>query len=501
MARYLGIDIGEHALRGVLVRSALRKLEVERYVEIPLTAASGAPDQAPELASAGHDLLRALPASPDMIVAAMPGEEISLRLVELPTSARKRIHEILPFELETMLPYEPREAVIDHQPVDASAGVVRVLAAAALRDRVAAQLRELTQAGLEPRELAAGAAALDGLVNLLPELKVEGPVLLVELGDRRTDVCVLKGGHCAGARTIGLGIADMPKAAQNAERELARTVASFRTTGLPSPVVAYACGTGAAAEGALPWLERALNVPVKPLPLPDPSLGGTPPSPALSKAAALAARAAAGRHRINLRTGEFTATHARSQLVDHLNMIAACAVVVVLCAMFALKARQKMLEDENLALQTELAAATKDVFDKPISDASQAEALIKNPRASDPLPRFDAYDALAALSGSIGTEISHEVRRLSIEVADEKREGRVELQGALGSLAQRDDVVAQLQKHPCFHQIELGRTSPAAGQDSSRINYQIEASLQCPGEGNTQGKGNKSAKAKQEIDR
>src|SRR5687768_7049252 len=107
MARFLGIDIGDGSLRGVLVRSGLRKLEVERYVEVPLSAEAGSPGRLPELAEAGRNLLRALPATPDAIVAATPGEETSLRALELPAAARKRIAEVLPFELEALLPYEP----------------------------------------------------------------------------------------------------------------------------------------------------------------------------------------------------------------------------------------------------------------------------------------------------------------------------------------------------------------------------------------------------------
>jgi general secretion pathway protein L len=495
MARFLGIDIGDHAMRGVLVRSALRKLEVERYVEIPLASAPDAAERSQELASAGSALLRALPAPPDVVVASVPGEEISLRVVELPAAARKRIAEILPFELEAMLPYDPRDAVLDHQPIDNVGGTLRVLAASAQRKPVVDLLQELQKAGLEPRELAAGAASLDGLANLLPELKSAGPLLIVEFGDRRTDVCLMQSGHCVGARTIGLGIEDMPAAADSAQREFARTLASFRTTGLAAPEAVYLGGVGAAAEGAAAWLERTLGSPVRALPLPAASEGATQAGPAFSKAAALAARGAAGGHRINLRTGEFATTHARGQLVDHLNLIATCVVLIVLTAMFALKAREKMLEEEGRALQAELATATKDVFDRSISDPAQAEALITNPKASDPLPRFDAYDAMAALSGSIAPEITHDVRRLSIEVADEKRAGRMELQGALDSLTARDEVVNRLQQHTCFHEIELGRTTPAGTAD--RINYQIEAMLQCPGEAPP---GSKQSKPKQEID-
>jgi hypothetical protein len=91
MARYLGIDIGKHALRGVLVRSALRKLELERYVEIPLVQPEGSPGRLPELSEAGRNLLRALGATPDAIIAGLAGEETSLRVIELPAAARKRV--------------------------------------------------------------------------------------------------------------------------------------------------------------------------------------------------------------------------------------------------------------------------------------------------------------------------------------------------------------------------------------------------------------------------
>src|SRR3954451_8844505 len=166
MARFLGIDIGDNAVRGVLVRSSLRKLEVERYLEIPLTEAPLSPGRLPELAEAGRNLLRALSVAPDAIISSVPGEETSLRVLELPAAARKRIAEVLPFELETMLPYDPHEAIIDYQPIATEHGTLRVLSASVLRPHVSAALEHLRQIGLEPRELAAGAAALDGVCNL-----------------------------------------------------------------------------------------------------------------------------------------------------------------------------------------------------------------------------------------------------------------------------------------------------------------------------------------------
>ena len=103
-----------------------------------------------------------------------------------------------------------------------------------------------------------------------------------------------------------------------------------------------------------------------------------------------------------------------------------------------------------------------------------------NPKTNDPLPRFDAFDALAALSGAINPSITtHEVRRLRIEIADDKRDGRLELQGLLPTLQQRDQVVGDLEKQGCFRDFKLGKTGPAPGGGSDRISYQIEAMVQC----------------------
>ena len=41
MARILGLDVGTTAVRGVVLRTALRKVEVERYVEAPLAQPIG----------------------------------------------------------------------------------------------------------------------------------------------------------------------------------------------------------------------------------------------------------------------------------------------------------------------------------------------------------------------------------------------------------------------------------------------------------------------------
>jgi general secretion pathway protein L len=199
-----------------------------------------------------------------------------------------------------------------------------------------------------------------------------------------------------------------------------------------------------------------------------------------TRAAALAGRMLASGKRINLRSGEFASTRARGDLAAHINLIAVCGVLILLSFVFALKARQSVLTDEQAALTRELGETTQRVFGKREVNAAKVQALLKSPTNDNPLPRFDAYDALAAISDAVPDEITHEVRHLRIDLAEDKKEGQLELQGALASIEQRDAVVARLEAHGCFKEIQRGRTAP--GRTSEVLNYQIEAKLSCPGE-------------------
>src|SRR5262245_26475343 len=99
MARILGLDIGTTAVRGTLIRTALRKLEILQYVEVPLIPTTHAADRADQVREGVRSLLATMKPAPEVIVAALEGEEASVRTVELPAAAAKRIGEVLPFEM------------------------------------------------------------------------------------------------------------------------------------------------------------------------------------------------------------------------------------------------------------------------------------------------------------------------------------------------------------------------------------------------------------------
>ncbi len=479
MARILGIDIDRSALRGAVLKTGFRGIEMERYLQIPLAEAPESPGRNVEVHEALASLLRALGKPPDTCVSSLDGEHASLRVVELPAAASKRIGEVLPFELEAMLPFDVADAVVDYQPIDMHGPQLKLLAAAALRDRVREHIELFQGTGAaDPRQVAVGAAALDGLRALCPALAV-GTVGVLELCDLQTNLCVLTQGRACFARTLSAGRDTLPKRAGELLQAIQRSIAAYLSGGGAPLSELHLCGDGPLAEMA-PWLSRELGIPTQVLVLPDATFAATAELPVFARAAALAARGSTPGKRINFRTGEFASKRGRNELIGQVNLVIGCAVAVLLCSMVSLKTRQSVLLGEQAALSKQLEDTTEAIFGEGEKNPHKVEALLSAPQNDNPLPRFDAYDALAALSDAVPSSITHEVRHVRIDLAEDKKEGSFELQGALASIEQRDEIVSKLEAHGCFVDIQRGRTSP--GRSTDQINYQLEAKLQCPGD-------------------
>lgn len=490
MARYLGLDIGSTAVRGTVVRSALRKIELLQYVEVPLIPTSSPDDRAAQLREAIAGVLAAVRPPPDGVIVALDGESASVRPIELPAAAQKRIAEVLPFELESLIPFPVEDAVIDHQPIEIAGGKIRLLVAAASKAKVAARIAELRDAGVEPRHLSVGAAALDGLIPLVPALQQLGPTVVIDSGQNHTDICIIRNGHCEWARTLSIGLSSLPRGTEILGRDIQQTIAGYRAAGGAAPIQVFVAGGGAGAQGMIPWLQSRLGVPVDTLPLPDAPGADMAIRPAFARATALAGRSVArGRH-LDLLQGEFTPKRAMGALRQQAPLIAICTGVVLACFFFATFARWWVLDDEREVLEAELAEVTRETLGEETRDIERARELLTKGRAgADPLPAFDAFDALDAISSKVPPEVTHETRRLHIELDEDGREGRFELQGSVPSIQHRDQIATALAEHPCIHEIEQGRTSPGVGNEN--VNYQLEAVLRCPGQERTGGTKNR----------
>src|SRR4051812_32027234 len=159
MATLIGIEVGSRIVRAALVRTQFRSTQVARYIEISLDdmrvlaaapppaapslagdaqpmgsiaglpeaesvevpiavhvpSSSGQPDPDAPLRLAIAEVMRRAGVTSATRIADMPGEDVSLRRIELPPAAMRKIDELLPFEMESLIPFDAAETLLDHQ--------------------------------------------------------------------------------------------------------------------------------------------------------------------------------------------------------------------------------------------------------------------------------------------------------------------------------------------------------------------------------------------------
>ena len=194
MARsILGLDIGSHSVKAVEFRQTLRDLEVVKLQKLPLV------DPAPALPVELREFLQMHDLPTDHVVVALSGDRISTRRLSFPFRDRKKIAPAVPFEVESQVPYDLDDFYVDWELVGENRGRTDVVATLAPRGEVALLLDTLREAGIDPRIVEAEGLALANLASLYD---LGGTRLLVDVGHRKTTLCLCVDGRAASARTV-----------------------------------------------------------------------------------------------------------------------------------------------------------------------------------------------------------------------------------------------------------------------------------------------------------
>ncbi len=479
MALILGIDIGARSVRGALLKTSLRTLETERYLEVPRMDL--APDSPPMAGvnAAIAELLASLPSAPDGIIAAIDGSRISLRRVKIPEAARKRTQEVLPFELDPLLPFPVDEAVVDYQEVEIRDGQLDLLTACVPEGVVEEALAQLAEVGLNPRELAVGAAALDGLLATLNPPAGEA-WLLLDIGQNHTDVCVVRNGACELARTIDEGMEAIRARPQAMKHNLSHSVMKYRADGGPLISKVVVLGEGTEDPNLTGWIASVVGAEGEELVLPPAKGSITPASAVFGKAWALAARTSRKGKRLDLRRGRFAVPRGVSQLREHALLAAVCALALVGSYVFSIWAQYRVVSEERDSLAKQLEQVTEQHFRDATSSPKRARELLEGGgKTTGPLPRYDAFRTLAAISAAVPAGVLHDARKLEIQLDELGQTGKFQIDGKVPDLTARDQIADALEANECIQEIERGRTSSAPGED--RKTYTLEGLVACPG--------------------
>ncbi len=520
----VGLDVGAHAIKAVVVKSALRGVQLVHAVRVEQPEAP--------LAERLKAIAQRAPLGADDLVTALPGHRVSTRLLRFPAGAARRIPQAVPFELENQIPFGLDELVVAYQRLPAEPGTaeIQVLAAAALASDVAAFLDGFAAAKLDPRAIDLDAAALAPLATAVPAAgrggapggAAAGATAVVDFGASKTGIAVVGGGSLRFVRTVltggqavtralaeSLGLpeaeaeqikrelspvgpadararaahAALLKALEPLVAELHKTLVAYRQTGGPEVGRLLLVGGGALLAGLDELLARALELPaqvVRPGQLAGVAVGvqgmalGPEYAPAL--ALALDALGRTPHSRLNFRQGPFAYRKELAGLRRRLAVAGGLAAALVLLlggnfyASYTAKARR------YAALEAQVQQVYRELFPRGPAPANevlalraQTEALKKELAQVGGLAgsRLTPLDILAELSRRVPRDVRIDVQELVIE------RDRVRMRAETDSFESVDRIKAELLKFDQIKDVQVSDAKVNANQTAVGFRFTI----------------------------
>ncbi|MDJ0788386.1 MAG: type II secretion system protein GspL [Myxococcota bacterium] len=201
MARQiLSLDVGSHAIKAAVFNQAFRGVELEQLRVLTRREIEAREDD--DLSAALRDWVQTHALEGETVITSLPGDRVSTRLLHFPFRDRRRIAPAVPFEVESQVPFDLDRFVLDWQLLASEKAGAEVGVTLAPEELVREHFACLQGAGLPPRILEAEGLSLAHLARLF---ELEGPRLLLDVGHRKTTLCLCLDGQPVTARCIPVG--------------------------------------------------------------------------------------------------------------------------------------------------------------------------------------------------------------------------------------------------------------------------------------------------------
>ncbi len=153
--KILGLDIRDQSVSAVLVSSSIKGIVVESCSYVTTSGQNGFESN---ISTSLETILGTMDIEGSTCIASFPAGRISYRNLNTPFKDKKRIHQILPFELEATLPFQVDDLVLDFHTIKLPGhdNHNAILAAAAEKEKIGAYLDILSSFGIKPEIVTPG---------------------------------------------------------------------------------------------------------------------------------------------------------------------------------------------------------------------------------------------------------------------------------------------------------------------------------------------------------
>ena len=523
MARILGLDLGSHSVKGLLLEANARNPAARAWAEVR----RGEGERQETLRTALRELL-ARPEfhHPDQVVVALPGPSLVTHQLALPFTDPKRIEATIPFEVESQIPFDLSETVFDYQVAsqvkdkgsELLVGVVR-------REELATLLQVLNELGVDPRVVTHPGITYQNLLLQQPALFAgtdAEAVAIVDLGHERTTLAIGRpGGGVEFARTFAGGGQNLSRAlsaefqtpqpeahhwkeqhgalasaatAQGPDgeraasafvrglqpvlRELRPSFKAFTARTRRQVGAVLLCGGTSRMPGLAEQLSKDLGVPVRVLALPSEAAAvvPAPEQPTAMQAYSLALRGQASgpkAPRFNLRRGEFAFKGDYDYVKDKLGLLASFAATLLLLLIASGVVRNSVLARREAQVDAVLCDVTQRILgscEKNYDIALNRLKGVESPAAA--LPKMSAVNLLAEMSQRVPADVPVTFDRIDIDFE------RISVRGLTDGSKQIDTIATALKGHRCFKEVKEGKMEKT--KEGNKVSFRLDIHVECP---------------------
>lgn len=203
----------------------------------------------------------------DQLIVSCPGKLVSSRLLTLPFTQAKKIDQVIPYEMEPLLPFELDQVILSWHPVSREGGSSRLIVAAAPREGMRQFIEKLRRQGIDPHQVEWDGMALYNF-SQAAKGREKGVSLLMNIGAEESSLCFIKGGAPLMIRSIGAGTKAFSEksglsTAHFLVREVLKTIQALKSETGESVDALLVSGEGGEVSNLPESLSRELSIPLE----------------------------------------------------------------------------------------------------------------------------------------------------------------------------------------------------------------------------------------------
>jgi general secretion pathway protein L len=480
--KVLGLDIRSDRLWAVLVKSSLRESRIAACWSVPM------PETAPDAPSAWRTALEALAPKIDLdgtdCAVALPAVFFSTRNLHVPFANAKKIRMVLPFELESSLPFQADDLSIDFSmlPGGSTQGGAEVLAVAVAKNRLSEVLDALAGVGIDPERVTLSGLSAAAWVGRTAT--PEDALLCLDISRTFGALFAIAANRVRLLRSFPLP-SDPPLRQRAVQHHLRTTLGVLSELDGWPPAPGEVVVTGDGLEGidlnalaaSLPLALRTLNLRETLNILSDENLSCDWNSTHMDGALALALAEIEGVECLNFHRSQFPGKKILSRYREPLIKTGALAAAVLLL-MFASVIIQSYLQQQRLAeLDQQIAAVFSETFPaikKPADPYQQMQIGLQELRKNaalpgESLPAARSIDVLKHISGSIPEEITVVFERMVLGP------DTILISGTTAAFNSVDEIKGHLERIAGFKKVTI--SSANTDRSGKEVNFQLKVDL------------------------